>query len=65
MSATPCGFVSAYVNHRECELFLEGAEIVAYVPCKATWECQITLGTASYTATEIVARAMGLEPTWN
>lgn len=63
--ASPCGFVAAYVNHHECELYLEGTDIVAYIPCKATWEATLTMGTTSFVVACQVAREMGLEPTWN
>lgn len=63
--ASPCGFIAAYVNHSQCELYLERDVIIAYIPSKATWEATITLGTTSFTTACQIAREMGLEPTWN
>lgn len=58
-------FLAAYVNHSECELYLVGHEIVAFVPTRDNWECQITLGTTDFVTATIVVREMGLEATWN
>lgn len=63
---SPYSFIAAYLNQKECELFAnEAGNIVAYVPAREKCEAQIELGTSSYATAEIVAREMGLEPTWN
>ncbi len=63
--ASPIGFLSAHLDHSECELFNEGGEIFAYIPTRENYEAAIGLNVATFTDAEVKARAMGLNPTWN
>jgi hypothetical protein len=58
------GFLSAYVNGTECELFRESGQIVAFVPNRNKWECRMELGVDDYVKAKLIVRQIGLNPIW-
>lgn len=64
---SPSSFLAAYLNHDRCELYAgtEQGTIIAYVPTLENWEAKLTFDAATFVEANQVARAMGLEPTWN
>lgn len=64
---SPCAFVAAYLNHDTCELYAgtKCGQIVAYIPTLENWEAKLTFDAATFVEANVIAREMGLEPTWN